>query len=141
MQSNQTAIGSVPQGTILRFTPEPNSIYLMEARLMLATSDPTGGIRTGMKWPTSGIVNGVASGLTATAGNATSGAYTQAPTTLAVVPAGHTTANIPYRTVMDAHFVTGPAVTDDIIITLSSENGNTVGTLFAGSFMRYKKIA
>ena len=135
-----TAINSTPVATPLEFTPEPNAIYVVDAKLLIQTNATSGGIRTGLNWPTSGVTKGVAFGSTSTAATASASGFTQFPTPLAVAPAGHAIADVPYRGIIDAHFVTGPSVVGNIVLTLSSENGSTVGTMLAGSVLRYRRI-
>lgn len=141
LAANFTAINGTPVNTPLAFAPEPNAIYEFEGRFMLSTNAVTGGIRTGLRWPATGIVRGVASASTVISSNGTSNVHINAPNNLDLVPAGHAVADVPFRSIMDANFITDGTVSGNIQTTLSSENGQTLATMFAGSYIRWRKVA
>ena len=122
------------------FKPEPDSVYLIDAWLMVRTSLITGGIRPGVVWPESDVIDGwayveVGSGTTSNTVanipvNSNSGAAT----------GNHVDTSSSWRARVEAMVKTGPSPFGEFAVTVASENGSTTGTVRAGSVMRIKKI-
>lgn len=115
-----SASTATPQVSPLAFTPDADAQYIVEAHLIIETSDPAIGPCPGVSWP-SGLTFGAAE-LRAPTGSTTQALLNATGGTSARVEVPSLPfADTPYLALLSASFLTGGSPSGDFAVTISSE--------------------